>query len=104
MICKTQYGNTGQDRFEPYLTLPFSIPGGETASPNSLDERSKRQFENWPLITVGPCYTSTGRYGRCTSFRHCFPYFKLPDLNTWDSWVLGMYDTCTYFTATGKQV
>ncbi|BES90963.1 serine protease [Nesidiocoris tenuis] len=80
------------------------LEGGETASPNSLDERSKRQFENWPLITVGPCYTSTGRYGRCTSFRHCFPYFKLPDLNTWDSWVLGMYDTCTYFTATGKQM
>uniref|UniRef100_A0A146KWK6 Phenoloxidase-activating factor 2 n=2 Tax=Lygus hesperus TaxID=30085 RepID=A0A146KWK6_LYGHE len=80
------------------------LEGGDRISPNSLEEREKRQFSNWPAISVGPCYTSKGNFGRCTSFRQCFPYFKLPELNNWESWVLGMYDTCTYFTATGKQM
>lgn len=56
-----------------------------------------------PLLT-GPCFTSKGSLGRCMSFRQCYPYFKLPDLNNWDSWILGMYDTCSYFTAQGRQV
>lgn len=55
-------------------------------------------------IPIGPCYSSKGQLGRCTSFRQCYPYFKLPDLNNWETWILGMYDTCSYFTATGRQV
>lgn len=37
-------------------------------------------------------------------FRKCYPYFKLPELNNWETWVLGMYDTCSYYTPQGRQV
>lgn len=77
------------------------------AVPNDIKPhiRHKRQF-TWPggIIPVGPCFTNKGHFGRCTSFRQCYPYFKLPDLTTWETWVIGMYDTCSYFTASGKQV
>ncbi|XP_059480356.1 proclotting enzyme-like [Neocloeon triangulifer] len=56
-----------------------------------------------PALPIGPCFTSQGQLGRCSSFRQCYPYFKLPDLNNWDSWVLGMYDTCSYFNSNGRQ-
>lgn len=57
-----------------------------------------------PVLPIGPCFTGQGQLGRCTSFRQCYPYFKLPDLNNWESWVLGMYDTCSYFNTNGRQV
>ncbi|KAL3289479.1 hypothetical protein HHI36_022902 [Cryptolaemus montrouzieri] len=56
------------------------------------------------LATIGPCFTSKGVLGRCTSFRECYPYFKLPELNNWDTWILGMYDTCSYYTQQGRQM
>lgn len=43
----------------------------------------------------GACLTSRGVLGVCSSFRACYPYFKIPDLSSWESWVLGNYDTCT---------
>ncbi|XP_073994864.1 trypsin-like isoform X2 [Rhodnius prolixus] len=69
-------------------------------------DRQGRQIGGWPptIVQLGPCFTTDGYTGRCTSFRQCYPYFKLPDLNTWETWVLGMYDTCTYFTPSGKQM
>ncbi|XP_033356794.1 proclotting enzyme-like [Bombus vosnesenskii] len=42
------------------------------------------------------CLTSKGEVGRCTSFKECYPYFKIPDLSALDGWVLGVYDTCSY--------
>ncbi|KAK9890287.1 hypothetical protein WA026_010390 [Henosepilachna vigintioctopunctata] len=56
------------------------------------------------LATNGPCFTSKGVLGRCTPFRQCYPYFKLPELNNWDTWILGMYDTCSYYTQQGRQM
>ncbi|XP_058818953.1 transmembrane protease serine 9-like [Topomyia yanbarensis] len=50
-----------------------------------------------------PCLTSKGHLGFCTSFRKCYPYFKVPDLSVWESWVLGNYDTCSYFNEEGRQ-
>ncbi|XP_062707054.1 transmembrane protease serine 9 [Aedes albopictus] len=50
-----------------------------------------------------PCLTSKGHLGFCTSFRKCYPYFKVPDLSVWESWVLGNYDTCSYFNDEGRQ-
>lgn len=41
------------------------------------------------------CLTSRGVLGVCSSFRACYPYFKIPNLDIWESWVLGNYDTCT---------
>jgi hypothetical protein len=71
----------------------------------SLESRDKRQFVGWPgALPVGPCFTSKGVLGRCTSFRQCYPYFKLPELSNWETWILGMYDTCSYFTSSGRQV
>lgn len=56
------------------------------------------------LIAAGPCFDNKGILGKCMPFRKCYPYFKLPELNNWDTWVLGMYDTCSYYTAQGRQV
>ncbi|XP_063928244.1 proclotting enzyme-like isoform X1 [Zophobas morio] len=57
-----------------------------------------------PLATTGPCFTGKGVLGKCTSFRQCYPYFKVPELNNFESWILGMYDTCSYYTAQGRQM
>ncbi|XP_058065009.1 uncharacterized protein LOC131214693, partial [Anopheles bellator] len=74
-------------------------------------KRSQRQIwlspraSNWKqaLGDGSPCLTAKGLLGSCTSFRKCYPYFKVPDLNVWDSWVLGNYDTCSYFNDDGRQ-
>ncbi|XP_049279959.1 CLIP domain-containing serine protease B9 [Anopheles funestus] len=50
-----------------------------------------------------PCLTAKGHLGFCTSFRKCYPYFKVPDLSVWESWVLGNYDTCSYFNEQARQ-
>ncbi|XP_044256879.1 proclotting enzyme-like [Tribolium madens] len=57
-----------------------------------------------PLATTGPCFTGKGVLGKCTSFRQCYPYFKVPVLDNFESWILGMYDTCSYYTAQGRQM
>lgn len=56
------------------------------------------------------CITSRGILGSCQSFRNCYPFFKFPPpfvrypvLNPYDSWVLGNYDTCTYYTDDGRE-
>lgn len=56
------------------------------------------------------CITSRGILGSCQSFRNCYPFFKFPPpfarypvLNPYDSWVLGNYDTCSYYTDDGRQ-
>ncbi|XP_076637197.1 uncharacterized protein LOC143349673 [Colletes latitarsis] len=48
------------------------------------------------------CLTSKGEVGRCTSFKECYPYFKIPDLSALDGWVLGVYDTCSYVRDPGQ--
>lgn len=60
-------------------------------------------YWNNALGEGSPCITSKGGLGACTSYRNCYPYFKLPDLTIWESWVLGNYDTCTYFNGEGRQ-
>lgn len=65
-------------------------------------KRTKRQ-NSWMMVS-GPCLTGRGTLGKCTSFRLCYPYIKIPDFQYWDSWVVGMYDTCTYINGDHKQV
>ncbi|XP_011686690.1 PREDICTED: proclotting enzyme [Wasmannia auropunctata] len=48
------------------------------------------------------CLTSKGEIGRCTTFKECYPYFKIPDLGALDGWVLGVYDTCSYVREDGS--
>ncbi|KAL0127867.1 hypothetical protein PUN28_003247 [Cardiocondyla obscurior] len=48
------------------------------------------------------CLTSKGEVGRCTTFKECYPYFKIPDLGALDGWVLGVYDTCSYIREDGS--
>lgn len=50
------------------------------------------------------CLTSKNHLGSCTSFKHCYPYFKIPNLGLWESWVLGNYDTCTYYDDSANAV
>ncbi|XP_031616963.1 proclotting enzyme-like [Contarinia nasturtii] len=52
----------------------------------------------------GVCITAKATFGKCTSFKACYPYFKkVPNLSVFDTWVLGQYDTCTYYTGDGRQ-
>ncbi|XP_019871299.1 proclotting enzyme-like [Aethina tumida] len=69
-------------------------------------QQQQQQQQDWTTnpLSTGPCITSKGLLGKCTSFRQCYPYFKIPDLTSWDSWVLGMYDACSYYTAQGRQM
>ncbi|XP_077296223.1 CLIP and Tryp_SPc domain-containing lethal (2) k05911 isoform X2 [Arctopsyche grandis] len=48
-----------------------------------------------------PCFTAAGLLGRCTSFRECYPYFKIPDIPTFGTWMFGNQDSCSYF---GEQI
>jgi len=41
---------------------------------------------------------------KCKPFKECYPYFKVPELNNFESWIYGMYNSCSYYTATGKQM
>ena len=42
--------------------------------------------------------------GKCMSLKACYPYFKIPEFNTLDTWVMGLYDTCSYQSPQGRQV
>ena len=50
----------------------------------------------------GPCLTSKGAVGKCTTFKECYPFFKIPNLSALDGWVLGIYDTCSYTQPDGR--
>nr|XP_023020913.1 proclotting enzyme [Leptinotarsa decemlineata] len=73
---------------------PFVVPQGWSAL----------NTNNMHLATTGTCFTTKGVLGKCVSFRQCYPYFKIPELGNFDSWILGMYDTCSYYTAQGRQM
>lgn len=78
--------------------------------PESKHHRSSRQVffssqGSWAtaLGEGGPCVTSKGHLGNCVPFKSCYPYFKDPKLNAWQSWALQDYDQCTYFKREGGQ-
>lgn len=35
--------------------------------------------------------------------KSCYPYYKLQDVGTWERWVIGNYDTCSYYNSNGFQ-
>jgi len=51
-----------------------------------------------------PCLIKDGGIGKCISLKACYPYFKIPEFNTLDTWVMGLYDTCSYQSPQGRQV
>merc|ERR1711936_645450 len=55
-----------------------------------------------PLGT--PCQTKDGTSGLCMSLKSCYPYFKIADFGTRDTWVMGLYDTCSYQSPQGREV
>lgn len=89
----------------PVDQAPYS-DNNSPASGSDIDEirttRTKRQ-NSWSMVS-GPCLTARGTLGKCTSFRSCYPYIKFPDYQLWESWVVGMYDTCTYISHDHRQV
>lgn len=72
-------------------------------NPFIAQERSMLNADIFNMPTTGACFTSKGALGRCVSLRQCYPYFK-QEANNFDNWILGMYDTCSYFTTQGRQV
>ncbi|KAG5674711.1 hypothetical protein PVAND_004663 [Polypedilum vanderplanki] len=96
----------------------------EAAETNELKSRQKRQFfftypstsfstiqARWGLTGLNEaCLTSRGLLGSCQTFKTCYPFFKAPEpitkfpnLNGNDYWILGNYDTCTYYSEDGRQ-
>ncbi|XP_058805706.1 transmembrane protease serine 9-like [Phymastichus coffea] len=69
------------------------------AAGDRIPSRQGRQIVNQ---RAGPCLTSKGAVGKCTTFKECYPYFKIPDLGALDGWVLGIYDTCSYTQEDGR--
>jgi len=55
-----------------------------------------------PLGT--PCQSKDGKSGLCMSLKSCYPYFKISDFDTRDTWVMGLYDTCSYLSPQGREV
>jgi len=50
------------------------------------------------------CNMKEGGTGKCMSLKECYPYFKIPSLLTSETWVMGLYDTCSYMGPTGRSV
>lgn len=57
----------------------------------------------WAFRNGNTCITSRNHIGTCTTYRSCYPYFKIPDITIWDSWILGNYDSCSFFNEAGRQ-
>ncbi|GLH08206.1 Serine proteinase stubble [Gryllus bimaculatus] len=73
---------------------PWPVAAAAAAPLDAAESRAGRQL-GWPgLLPIGPCFSSKGELGRCTSFRQCYPYFKLPELSNWETWVLGICSAC----------
>lgn len=105
------------EEFTRFFSLPF------TASNITSDDLSRQQrhllytYSDQPPVRASwaggegyACITSRGILGSCQSFRNCYPFFKhpppvvrFPVLNAWDTWVLGNYDTCSYYTDDGRE-
>lgn len=98
--------------------LSFYYPFSTVDEKSETKSRSKRDINlvlrditHNPVTTWGNqfgeggvCVTARATFGQCTSFKNCYPYFKkIPNLSPFDSWILGQYDTCTYFTDEGLQ-
>lgn len=70
----------------------------------SSEPRTGQRYLDWTgkKQPGGRCLTSKGEVGNCTTFKECYPYFKIPDLGALDGWVLGVYDTCSYTRDDGR--
>jgi len=51
-----------------------------------------------------PCISKERGIGECMSLKQCYPYFKLFELPVQDTWVMGLYDTCSYTSPKGRSV
>jgi len=86
---------------------------------NTLEEvrRQGKQLKEAELIlnklgvspitapTLGqPCISKERGLGKCMSLKECYPYFKLLELPQADTWVMGLYDTCSYMSPKGRSV
>ncbi|XP_076233544.1 serine proteinase stubble [Calliopsis andreniformis] len=67
-----------------------------------LESRSSRGILWNGISSPESCLTAKGEIGHCTTFKECYPYFKIPDLSPLDGWILGVYDTCSYVNSFGQ--
>ena len=44
------------------------------------------------------------RVGTCMDLKSCYKYFKIYAFTSRDTWVMGLYNTCSYQSARGRQV
>ena len=51
-----------------------------------------------------PSDKDTPRTGLCKKVKSCYPYFKIKDFPSEETWVMGLYDTCSYQSTRGRQV
>ena len=51
-----------------------------------------------------PSDKDTPRTGLCKKVKSCYPHFKIYDFPSSETWVMGLFDTCSYQSARGRQV
>lgn len=51
-----------------------------------------------------PCLSKDKGNGTCLKVKSCYPYFKINDFPSEETWVMGLYDTCSYQSTRGRQV
>jgi secreted trypsin-like serine protease len=51
-----------------------------------------------------PCVTTKGGFGQCMGINECYPERKIFQTEPKDTWIFGLYNTCSYNSARGKQV
>jgi len=51
-----------------------------------------------------PCRTEEGLFGRCMTVNECHPERKIVKTEPKDTWIFGLYNTCSYENPKGKQV
>ncbi|XP_050314409.1 proclotting enzyme-like [Anthonomus grandis grandis] len=62
------------------------------------------QANEFNIAAPGLCYNSRNELGSCVAFKECYPYFQSANVGNFDMWILGMYDTCSYYSPQGRQV
>jgi len=74
----------------------FELPTATVLSPISSLTRAS--------LDDVPCLSKDKGTGLCKKVKSCYPNFKLFDFSSEDTWVMGLYDTCSYQSALGRQV
>jgi len=61
-------------------------------------------FRNPTELNHQPCVSPKNEFGQCMTYNECYPERKIFQTEAKDTWIFGLYNTCSYNTPRGKQV